>query len=147
MSKVPAPAFIRQMNLILVTVCLLTLIAATTIIVIWIWSDKDMADAMGRALTTISLFCVSSLMGLMINAIIGRHLRQVLPKICWICSWACIVLGAAIATVAVWWQSNNDDVIWRTFATVVVVFIASTITTVLASALSSNDHAIAGSND
>ena len=48
MSKVPAPAFIRQMNLILVTVCLLTLIAATTIIVIWIWSDKDMADAMGK---------------------------------------------------------------------------------------------------
>ncbi len=146
MTKSHAPDFIRQMNLILVTICLLTLIAATTIIVIWIWSENDISKTMGKALTTIGLVCVSSLMGLMINSIIGRHLQQTLPKICWSCSWICIVVGAAIATIAVWWQSSNDDVVWRTFGTVVVIFIASTITTVLASALSVSDRSITNQN-
>lgn len=147
MTKSHAPDFIRQMNLVLVTICLLTLIAATTIIVIWIWSENDISKTMGKALTTIGLVCVSSLMGLMINSIIGRHLRQTLPKICWSCSWVCIVVGAAIATIAVWWQSSNDDVVWRTFGTVVVIFIASTITTVLASALSISDRTIPNPGD
>ena len=147
MTKSHAPDFIRQMNLILVTICLLTLIAATTIIVIWIWSENDISKTMGKALTTIGLVCVSSLMGLMINSIIGRHLRQTLPKICWSCSWVCIVVGAAIATIAVWWQSSNDDVVWRTFGTVVVIFIASTITTVLASALSISERTIPNPGD
>lgn len=142
-----APGFIRGMNLVLVTICLLTLISATTIVVIWIWSSDQLTDVMFRSLTTIGLVCVSSLMGLMINSIIGRHLQQVLPKICWSCSWICIVVGAVIATIAVWWQSKNDDVVWRSFATIVVVFIASTITTVLASALSVNDRTINASSD
>lgn len=147
MNKPSAPEFIRQMNLILVTVCLLTLIAATTVIVILIWSDEAQTELVGKTLTTIGLVCVSSLMGLMINGIIGRSLRQTLPKICWTCSWICIVLGGTIATVAVWWQSNSDDVIFKTFGTVLVIFIASTITTVLASALSTNERVTPPASD
>ena len=141
------PDFIRQMNLVLVTICLLTLIAATTIIVIWIWSSDQLTEVMFKSLTTIGLVCVSSLMGLMINSIIGRHLHQMLPKICWSCSWICIVVGAAIAMIAVWSQAKNDDVVWRSFGTIVVIFIASTITTVVASALSVSERTIPNPGD
>ena len=49
----------------------------------------------------------------------------ILNKICFVVAVASIVAGALLGVVMIWGGPDPDEVLWRLFATVSVVFLAS----------------------
>ncbi len=124
---------LRTMNLVLVTGCVSTLVAATVTLIAMIWGSLD-GDTWGRSFATIGLVFVSTLFGLIINRLVGRHLGQIVSLICWLASWACIVGGLGVGITAIWFN-DNEEVLLKTLATIVVLLIASSIGIALAGGL------------
>ncbi|MAD78695.1 MAG: hypothetical protein CMJ51_04905 [Planctomycetaceae bacterium] len=125
---------LHAFNLVLITICVATLVAATVTLIALIWGS-DLGDLAERAFATIGLVCVSSIFGLLVNRIVGGRLDSILPKICWFASWACIVGGVGVGAAAIWLNEANEDILLKTLATLLVLFIASTIGIALAGSL------------
>lgn len=128
---------LRAMNLVLLTLCVSTLVAATVTLIAMIWGSFE-SDTWGRSFATIGLVFVSTLFGLIINRLVGRHLRQVVSLICWMASWACILGGLGVGVTAIWFN-DNEEVLLKTLATIVVLLIASSIGIALAGGLGAAD--------
>ena len=107
-STTRSPSPLHAFNMILVTVCVTSLVAATIMLIVLIWGE-DLGDTMARAFATVGIACVSSLFG--------------------------IVVGSIVGGVAIWINENNDDILLKTIATIFVLFVASTIGTALAGML------------
>ena len=133
-STTRSPSPLHAFNMILVTVCVTSLVAATIMLIVLMWGE-DLGDTMARAFATVGIACVSSLFGIVVNSIGGRHLQHMLPLICWLASWSCIVVGSIVGGVAIWINENNDDILLKTIATIFVLFVASTIGAALAGML------------
>jgi hypothetical protein len=127
---------LRSMNLALVTICVMSLVAVTIMLIVMIWSD-DSTEFAGRMMATIGLMLTGSLLGLLVNSIVGRSLDVVLAKVCWVASWLCIIGGTAIGVIAIWLHVDHEEVLLRTVGTIIVLFIASMIGTALAGTLAS----------
>ena len=125
---------LHAFNLVLITICVATLVAATVTLIALIWGS-DLGDLAERAFATIGLVCVSSIFGLLVTRIVGRRLDSTLPKICWGASWACIIGGVGVGAAAIWLNEANEDILLKTLATLLVLFIASTIGIALAGSL------------
>ena len=127
---------LRSLNLVLVTICVMSLVAVTIMLIVMIWSE-DSTEFAGRMMATIGLMLTSSLLGLLVNSIVGRTLDVLLAKVCWIASWLCIVGGTLIGAIAIWMHVDHEEILLRTVGTIVVLFIASMIGTALAGTLAS----------
>lgn len=125
---------LRRFNLVLVTLCVSCLVFATVTIIVWIWGE-DLGATMGRVLSTIGLVLVSSLLGLIVNSIVGRHLVSFLSRICWGASWACILIGTVVGCIAIWLHTREDEILLKTLGTIIVLFLSSTVGTALAGSL------------
>ena len=127
---------LRSLNLVLVTICVMSLVAVTIMLIVLIWSDAN-TDLAARMMSTIGLLLFGSLLGLLVNSIAGRSLHILLAKICWLASWLCIVGGTLIGAIAIWMHVDHEEILLRTVGTIVVLFIASMIGTALAGTLAS----------
>ena len=58
------------------------------------------------------------------------NLRQ-LNTVCFTVSIVCIVLGSMLA-ISMIWMDHSSEFLWKTWGTICVVFLASTITMVVA---------------
>ncbi len=125
---------LRSLNLVLVTICVMSLVAVTIMLIVMIWSDES-TDFTLRMMATIGLALTGSLLGLLVNAVVGRSLEIFLAKICWIASWMCIIGGSVIGGIAIWLHVDHEEVLLRTIGTVVVLFVASLIGIALAATL------------
>ena len=133
------PRPLHAFNMILVTVCVLSLVFATVTLIVWIWHDK-LDDTMGRLLASIGLVMVSSLLGLTINSISGRFLEAMLAKICWLASWACILAGTIVGCYAIWSHTDQEEILLKTLGTIIVLFVSSTIGAALAGAFAASSN-------
>lgn len=133
------PRPLHTFNLLLLTICVLALVFATVTLIVWIWHDK-LGDTMGRLLASIGLVMVSSLLGLVINSISGRFLESILPKVCWIASWACILAGTIVGCYAIWSHTNQEEILLKTLGTIIVLFVSSTIGAALAGAFAASPN-------
>ena len=70
---------LRSLNLILVTICVMSLVAVTIMLIVMIWSE-DSTEFAGRMMATIGLMLTSSLLGLLVNSIVGRTLDVLLAN-------------------------------------------------------------------
>jgi hypothetical protein len=127
---------LHSFNLVLVTMCVMSLVAVTIMLIVLIWSDAN-TDLAARMMSTIGLLLFGSLLGLLVNSIAGRSLDILLAKICWLASWLCIVGGTAIGVIAIWLHVDHEEILLRTVGTIVVLFIASMIGMALAGTLAS----------
>ena len=127
---------LHSFNLVLVTMCVMSLVAVTIMLIVLIWSDSN-TDLAARMMSTIGLLLFGSLLGLLVNSIAGRSLHILLAKICWLASWLCIVGGTAIGVIAIWLHVDHEEILLRTVGTIVVLFIASMIGMALAGTLAS----------
>ncbi len=130
---------LRSFNLILVTICVVSLVAVTIMLIVMIWSDGS-SEFIGRMMATIGLLLTGSLLGLVVNAVVGKSLRILVAKICWVASWLCIVGGLVIGGIAIWLHVDHEEVLLRTIGTITVLFIASMIGTALAGTLANVAH-------
>lgn len=134
------PHPLHAFNMMLVTVCVLSLVFATVTLIVWIWHDQ-LDDTMGRLLASIGLVMVSSLLGLTINSISGRFLDAILAKICWVASWACILAGTIVGCYAIWSHADDQDaILLKTLGTIIVLFVSSTIGAALAGAFAASSN-------
>ena len=127
---------LRSLNLVLVTICVMSLVAVTIMLIVMIWSEES-TEFVGRMIATIGLTLTGSLLGLLVNAIVGRSFDVFLARLCWIASWLCIIGGSVIGGIAIWLHVDHDEILIRTVGTVVVLFIASMIGIALAATLAS----------
>ncbi|MHC4245691.1 MAG: hypothetical protein ACYSUU_02705 [Planctomycetota bacterium] len=125
---------LRAFNLVLVTICVMSLVAVTIMLIVMIWSN-DSSESLGRLMATTGLVLTASLLGLVVNAIVGKSLGVLLAKICWAASWLCIFGGSVIGGVAIWLHVDHEEVLLRTIGTITVLFVASMIGTALAGTL------------
>lgn len=130
---------LRAFNTILVTTGVSTLVFATVTLIVWIWRD-DLGATMGRLVASIGLVLVSSLLGLTVNAISGRFLHALLPKICWLASWACILGGTVVGCIAIWSHVDQEEILLKTLGTIIVLFVSSTIGAALAGGLAASSN-------
>ena len=128
---------LHTFNMVLVTICVLSLVFATVTLIVWIWHDK-LGDSMGRLLASIGLVLVSSLLGLTINSISGRFLDAILAKICWVASWVCILAGTIVGCYAIWSHTDQEEILLKTLGTIIVLFVSSTIGAALAGAFAAS---------
>lgn len=131
------PRPLHTFNMVLVTLCVLSLVFATITLIVWIWHDS-LDESMGRLLASIGLVMVSSLLGLTINSISGRFLGSLLPKICWVACWACILAGTFVGCYAIWSHTDQEEILLKTLGTIIVLFVSSTIGAALAGAFAAS---------
>ena len=118
----------------------MSLVTITIMLIVMIWRSSDTSDFTTRMIATIGLALTGSLLGLVVNAIVGKSLGILLAKICWAASWLCIVGGLVIGGIAIWLHVDHEEVLARTIGTIAVLFIASMIGTALAGTLANVAH-------